>query len=193
MRINLLCCLLIAGVIEITPLAAQVEPAAESNAFHLNIAATYNAAQFEEVKGSNFWVEGGSVQVQTRLGDHMGLVADTRGLHTSDINASGVGLDMITATAGPRYTFQKSRVSLFGQGLAGKAMAFNGLFPHHSGFETSVSCLALLAGGGIDMTLSRRVALRLFEANWMYTHLPNGTGNAQGTLLLDSGITFWFK
>jgi hypothetical protein len=195
MRINLLRNLLLVGATVTTPLAAQVGPAAESSTFHLNVAATYNPARFNELKGDSFWVQGGSIQVQARLGDHMGLVADARGLHTSDINSSGVGLDMITVTAGPRYTLsiKQDKVSLFVQGLAGKAMAFNGLFPHPTAFETSASSLALLGGGGAEMMLSRRVALRPFEANWMYTQLPNGTNNVQGVLLLGAGITYWFK
>ncbi|MGA2910005.1 MAG: hypothetical protein ABSE36_20105 [Terracidiphilus sp.] len=195
MRTNLLCSLLLVGATVTTPLAAQVVPAAESRAFHLNVSATYSPGRFNELKGNSFWVQGGSIQVQARLGDHMGLVADARGLHTSDINSSGVGLDMITATAGPRYTFllRQSKVSFFVQGLAGRAMAFNGLFPQSSAFVTSANSLALLGGGGAEMTLSRRVVLRPFEANWLYTHLPNGTSNVQGALLLGAGITYWFK
>jgi hypothetical protein len=195
MRVNLLSSLLLVGATLTTPLAAQVEPAAESRAFHLNVAATYNPARFNELKGDSFWVQGGSIQVEARLGDHIGLVADARGLHTSEINSSGAGLDMITATAGPRYTlsFRQSKVSLFVQGLAGRAMAFNGLFPHSSAFVTSANSLALLGGGGAEMMLSRRVRLRPFEANWLYTHLPNGTNNVQGALLLGAGITYWFK
>jgi len=193
MRTNLLGILLLVGATMTTPLAAQVVPAAESGALHLSASATYNPARFNELKGNSFWVQGGSVQVQARLGDRVGLVADTRGLHTSDIDSSGIGLDMITATAGPRYTYKRGKVSLFGHVLAGKAMAFNGLFPHQSGFEASASSLALFAGGGVDMTLSRRVALRAVEANWMHTHLPNGAGNVQSALLLGAGIAYWFK
>ena len=193
MRANLLSSLLLAGVTMTTPLAAQVEPAAESRALHLNVAATYDSARFIEIKGNSFWVQGGNIQVQARLGDHIGLVADARGLHTSDINSSGVGLDMITTTAGPRYTFKRGKVSLFGQALAGRAMAFNGLFPHSPAMVTSANSLALLGGGGAEMMLSRRVALRVFEANWMYTHLPNGASNEQSTLLLSAGIAYWFK
>jgi hypothetical protein len=195
MRVNLLSSLLLVGATLTTPLAAQVVPAAESRTLHLNVAATYSPARFNELQGNSFWVQGGSIQVQARLGDHMGVVADARGLHTSDINSSGAGLDMITVTAGPRYTFsiKQDKVSLFVQGLAGKAMAFNGLFPHSSAFVTSANSLALLGGGGAEMTLSRRVVLRPFEANWLYTQLPNGTNNVQGVLLLGAGITYWFR
>jgi peptidoglycan-associated lipoprotein len=193
MRTNLLIKLLLMGATMTTPLAAQVVPAAESGVLHLNVAATYSPARYIELKGNSFWVQGGNIQVQARWGDHIGLVADARGLHTSNINSSGVGLDIITATAGPRYTFKQGKVSLFGQVLGGRAMAFNGLFPHQSAMVTSTSSFALLGGGGAEMMLSRRVALRAIEANWMYTHLPNGAGNTQGALVLGAGIAYWFK
>jgi hypothetical protein len=177
----------------ITPLAAQVEPAAEARALHLSVGGTYSPARFIELKGNSFWAQGGSIQVQAKFGDRVGLVADSRGLHTSIINSSAAGLDMVTVTAGPRYTYRLGKVSLFWQVLAGRAMAFNGLFPHSSKVATSANSLALLGGGGAEMMLSRRLTLRPFEANWMYTHLPNGASNEQSTLLLSAGITYWFK
>jgi hypothetical protein len=193
MRANYLGGVILVGIIITTPLAAQVVPAAESRVFHLNVSATYSLARFNELKGNSFWVQGGNIQVQAKLGDHLGVVADARGLHTSNINSSGVGLDMITATAGPRYTFKQGKVSLFGQILAGRAMAFNGLFPHSPAMVTSANSLALIGGGGAEMMLSRRVALRAIEADWMYTHLPNGTSNVQSALVLSAGVAYWFR
>jgi hypothetical protein len=195
MRTYLLTSLLLVGATVTVPLSAQVEPAAESRAFHLNVAATYAPARFSDLKGNGFWIQGGGIQAQARLGDHVGLVADARGLHTSDINATGVGLDMITVAVGPRYTlsFAQRKLSVFGQGLAGEAMAFNGLFPHPPHTDSSANSFAILAGGGVDMRLSRRIAVRAAEVNWMHTQLPNGAGNVQSALLFGAGISYWFK
>ncbi len=195
MRTYLLSSLLLVGATVTTPLAAQVVPAADSHGFHLNAAASYSPARFTELSGNSFWVQGGGVQAQARLGDHLGLVADARGFHTSDISSTGVGLDMITITGGPRYTlsFAQRKLSVFGQGLVGEAMAFNGLFPHPPHTVTSASSLALLAGGGVDMRLSRRFAVRAFEAEWMHTQLPNGAGNEQNSILLGAGMVYHFR
>jgi len=43
------------------------------------------------------------------------------------------------------------------------------------------------------MMLSRRVALRAVEANWMITHLPNGAGDLQKSLLLGAGVVYWIR
>jgi hypothetical protein len=106
-----------------------------------------------------------------------------------------VGLDLITATIGPRYTlsFPQRKLSVFGQGLVGEAMAFNGLFPHLPAAETSANSLALVAGGGVDMRLSHRIALRALEADWMRTQLPNGAKNRQDALFLGGGIVYRFR
>ena len=196
MRTKLLSRLLLMGATMTTPIAAQVMPSAESSSFHLNVAATYTPARFSEVKGNSFWVQGGSVQVQARLGDRLGLVTDTRSFYTSNINSSGIGLTMITATAGPRYTLSFSsrrQISVFGQVLFGGAMALNGLFPHKSGLETSANSFAMIAGGGAEMRLTPRISLRAIEANQMRTYLPNGSSNVQGALLLGGGVVYWFK
>jgi hypothetical protein len=48
------------------------------------------------------------------------------------------------------------------------------------------------AGGGIDLGLSRHIALRLIEANWLRTQLPNGTTNGQNNLVLGTGVVMRF-
>lgn len=196
MRTDLVSRLLLMGALMATPVAAQVIPAAESSSFHLNVAATYSPARFGDVKGNSFWVQGGSVQVQARLGDRVGLVTDARSFYTSNINSTGVGLTMITATAGPRYTLSfntRRKTSIFGQVLLGRAMALNGLFPHSSGLETTAGSFALLLGGGAEMRLTNRISVRAIEANRMRTHLPNGANNVQNALLLGGGVVYWFK
>ena len=195
MRNNLLSWVLLMGATIATPLSAQVVPSAESGGgFHLNIAGTYSPARFSQVKGASFWVQGGSLQMQARLGSRLGLVTDARSFYTSNINSTGVGLTLITATAGPRYTLPISRnLSVFGQVLFGRAMAFNGLFPNGTHLETSANSFALLTGGGLEMRLTDRISLRAIEANRMRTHLPNGATNDQNALLLGGGIVYWFK
>jgi hypothetical protein len=48
--------------------------------------------------------QGGSVQMYGRFWHGLGGVADVAGLHTGSVHGSGVGLDLVTATFGPRYT-----------------------------------------------------------------------------------------
>ena len=52
-----------------------------------------------------FWMHGGSAQLHGQLYRGLGVVAEVSGAHTGGINSSGVGLDDVTATFGPRYTW----------------------------------------------------------------------------------------
>jgi hypothetical protein len=50
--------------------------------------------------------------------------------------------------------------------------------------------LAAKVGGGLDLKLSHHVSVRLVEANWLRTQLPNSTTNVQNDVELGAGIVF---
>ena len=111
------------------------------------------------------------------------------------MNSAGAGLDMVTATFGPRYTWspRHARYELFGQGLAGVANGFNSVFPNVLGAQSVANSLAVKAGGGMNLNLKRHLALRLFEADYLRTQLPNSTNNAQNSLQLGAGLVLRFR
>jgi hypothetical protein len=122
-------------------------------------------------------------------------VADVSGQHTGNIDGSGVGLDMVTATIGPRYTWQPTRYrryAFLGQALIGEANGFNSTFPKMSGAESRAHSLALKIGCGMNYTFSRRFAMRAFEADWLRTQLPNSADGVQNSLHLSAGIVYRF-
>ena len=118
---------------------------------------------------------------------------DIGGAHNANVNSTGVGLDMVTATFGPRYTCSHRRVGVYGQGLVGEAIGFNSIFPHQTGLQTTANSLAVKAGGGINVNLAPHFALRLIEADYLRTQLPNSTDNVQNNLTLGAGIVLKFR
>jgi hypothetical protein len=194
-----LSCVLLLGATLTTLLTAQTAPVADhlpaDPTGRLEVAVTYNAVRANVITNDSFWMQGGSVQIHGQFWRGLGVVADITGQHTTNINSSGVALDMVTATFGPRYTWSSthSRYSLFGEGLVGDAFAFNGLFPTISGPDTSSSSLAVKAGGGLNLSLSRHIAARPFEAYWLRTQLPNTTTNIQNNLQLGAGFVVRIK
>ncbi len=182
------------------PAAAQsaiskAAPTAVAAPGRLQVAVTYNATLTNPVSGANFWMQGGSVQLEGRFYRGLGAVADIAGAHIANINSTGVGLDLITTVFGPRYTFAplRRKYSLFVQALGGEAFAFNSLFPAPTGATTSHYGLAVEMGGGLDVNLSPHIALRALQANWLRTQLPNSTNNAQNSLQLGAGIVLRFR
>jgi hypothetical protein len=182
------------------PLTAQSANAANALAqaapkYNLDVSFSYNATLADAITSSSFWMQGGSAEVHGRFYRGLGAVADVTGMHTAGIGSSSVGLDLVTATFGPRYTWSPAhrRYALFGQALVGKAFGFNSVFPAASGATASQNSLAVNLGGGMNVVLTPHLALRAFEADWLRTQLPNSTTNAQNNLRLGAGIVFRFR
>lgn len=157
-----------------------------------DLAFTYNPALANVTIGDEFGMQGGSVQVQTRIWHKVCAVADVAGLHTGDVNGSGIGLDLITATFGPRYVWTPShrRLTFFGQTLVGEAHGLNSIFPSSTGMNSTGNSLALEIGGGINLAFARRLSVRAFDADWLRTQLPNATTNVQNNLRLGVGMVY---
>jgi hypothetical protein len=174
----------------------QAQSSASPTKGSLEIALVYNPLMSNVVGGSGFWMQGGSIQVHGQFWRGLGVVADVSGLHTANTSASsGVGLDLVTATFGPRYTWSpaRGRYSVFGQVLAGEANGLHSVFPAASGASDSADGLALYAGGGVNLHFKHRFALRAIEADWLRTQLPNSTTNVQNNLRLGAGLIYTFK
>lgn len=187
---NMLGSVLLVGAMMATPLIAQQAQVAS----HLEIAATFAAARSNAAGGSSFWLQGGSVQMHAQFWHGLGVVADVAGLHQGNIQSSGVGLDLVTATFGPRYTWTPlhGRYSIYGQSLAGVVNGLNSVFPNSLGAETSAAGIAVQVGGGVNAKLTPRVSLRVIEADWLRTDLPNSTTSAQNNLRLGAGVVLRF-
>jgi hypothetical protein len=99
----------------------------------------------------------------------------------------------VTITFGPRYRWHPDRrLSLYGQGLIGEANGFSGIFPTTTGSQPEANGLAAQVGGGVDYRLSDRFAIRILDAGWSRSQLPNSTDNVQNTLRLGAGIVLRF-
>jgi hypothetical protein len=69
------------------------------------------------------------------------------------------------------------------------AHGFDGLFPGAGGsLSGAASARAVLAGGGLDLTIHQHIAIRAIQADYLRTQLPNGKGNEQNLLRLGAGI-----
>lgn len=172
---------------------SSAQPASAPHKPALELAFTYTATSSNQIGGAHFWMQGGAAQIYGRFYGGWGVVADVADAHIANINSTGVGLDMVTATFGPRYTWSHARFSVYGQGLAGEAIGFNSVFPNSTGAMNTANSLAVKAGGGVDMNLSPHFALRLVEADYLRTQLPNSAYNAQNNLTLGAGVVLRFR
>jgi len=181
-----LCILLLAGA---GSLRAQ-EPGPGS----VDLAVTYSGERSLKANTQeNFWMQGGSIELGAKIWRTWSIVAGVSGAHTGSIGSSGVPLSLVTTTFGPRYRWYiNRRVSLYGQGLAGETNGFRSLFPTPAGVQTGANGFAAQVGGGVDFALSDRIAVRVLDAAWSHTQLPNATDNVQNNLRLGAGLVLRF-
>jgi hypothetical protein len=159
----------------------------------LEVAFTYNPMLANVTTSKSFWMNGATAQLEGRFYKGLGVVADISGLANGNVNSSGVGLDLVTETFGPRYTIRPShqnRYEFYGQALVGNTNGLNSVFPHVYGYTTTDSSIAVVAGGGMNVRQNSHLAWRLFEADWLRTQLPNATTNVQNDFRLGFGIVY---
>jgi hypothetical protein len=197
MRTSIHGLVLLAGVCTMAGVFAsgQKSTSAKEGSTSFEVSIMYDASRANVIAGNSFWMQGGSLEVQRRFWHGLGVAADVGGLHTTSMNNSGVGLDMVTATFGPRYTWltPHARYSFFGQAMGGIANGFNSAFPSTSQAVTTANSQVEQVGGGMNITLKSRLALRVFEADWLRTQLPNSTTSVQNNMKLGTGVVFRFK
>ncbi len=180
--------LLISGGVTIKA-GAQIQ----REAVPLEFSVGYNAIRANAPPGgcSCFYMQGARAEVDLHLNGWLGAVAEVSGAHASNINSSGDGVGMITYLFGPRVTHRPgNRLSGFAQALFGGAHGFDGYFPTTTTSSSTANSFALSTGGGLDLSLSHHVAVRILQADYLYTQLPNAAGDRQNNLRLGAGIVF---
>jgi peptidoglycan-associated lipoprotein len=130
-------------------------------------------------------MNGGNGGVAYHLNDHLALAGDVAVVTAGNVRGSGQSLSLLSYQVGPRVYLPMKRVTPFGQVLVGGAHASN---PAFGGSGPSANAFAATVGGGIDLSLNRRFALRLIEADYIVTTFSNGVNDHQNNLRLSFGV-----
>ena len=160
----------------------------------LEVAVLYNSLLSNVARANRFWMQGGSIEVDGQFWHGLCVEADVSGFHAQNANNATVGLDMVTATFGPCYRWSPvhHRYSFSGHALVGEANGFHSIFPGAGAASSSTNGLALQLGGGMDLSIKHRLLMRVFEADWLRTELPNADTNAQNNIRLAAGVVARF-
>jgi hypothetical protein len=192
--------LLAASLLTTSGLMAQAPSTASPRHCEVDLAVTYTVQHSNLVSNPTFWQQGGSVELSAQVYRGWGAAANITGTNVGSAADSGVGLSMVTATFGPRYTWYKPNgiankrsVAIFGQGFIGESHGFNTYFPSNTGSMTDYNSFALQVGGGVDIGLSRHFAVRAIQAEWLRTQFPNSTTNVQNSVRLAAGVVLRFQ
>ena len=140
-----------------------------------------------------FALNGGNGWVAFNFRRSLGIVGEIAVQHASNISGTGTDLTLTSYLAGPRYIWTHAhRFRPFAQFLLGGAHASGTLAPGKSGLPGSPNAFALIGGGGLDIKLTRHIALRAFEADYYLTRFDNGVNNHQNNPRLGAGVIVRF-
>lgn len=159
----------------------------------LEVTLAYSTAHINAPPGgcACFWMTGGKVEANAILYPGFSIVAELAGQHASNINSAHEDLSLVSYLFGPRYTHHSNaRLAPFAQFLIGGVHGFDALFPNQNGSTITPDAVALAAGGGLNLNLSHRLAVRVFQADYFLTHLPNNSGDRENNLRLSAGVVF---
>jgi len=138
---------------------------------------------------------GGSTNIEYNLNHWIGLVADLGGYNVGKVGGVNVNANEFSYLFGPRLNYrfgQGSRHTVFGQILVGGSHVNADLF---SGTTTVASAsnnaFAMTSGGGLDLGLTKHLALRLAQVEYYLTDYDFKNGyRPQNNFRFSTGIVF---
>lgn len=197
MRTTFLVGALLVGVLTLGgPMAsaqAQQPSAPKSQWSSTDLAMTYTTEGAKVTpSGGNFWLQGGSLDGGVTFFRGFGLATNMTVEHASKF-APGLNLGETNIMAGPRYTFRlrsKHESRIFIEALAGEVRASGPIFPTSRGITDKANAFSWQAGGGWDISITKHIAIRAIEADYVRTYLPNSGTNTQDHIRLAVGVVY---
>jgi len=179
----------------------------------------YNFVRFNPNSGfiPSFNANGGGGQFVVNVNKWLGGVFDAGAVNTGTLNHLSFDTTVVNFVAGPRVTFHNhSRFQPFAQVMFGGAYATTsteislnavnpGIIPPvfvanpdnplSARLRASNTGFAMMAGGGLDIKLSKHIAFRPLGADYYLTRVPSAlTGNTsnRNNFRYSAGFNFMF-
>jgi hypothetical protein len=171
--------------------------------FELGITYTFKMAKIANTSSGAFNMQGGSADGVYWFNNtlrNFGVAFDFSTESKTNITP-GLNLDQVSVVVGPRYNVFHSqgnghlRPSVYAEELLGFVHAYDSVFPvPGSAMETtsSATSFALQTGAGVNLPISGGLGLRLFEVDYIMTHLPNNSDTYQGDFRASTGLDIHF-
>jgi opacity protein-like surface antigen len=147
--------------------------------------------------GAQITGNGGSGYVAYNLNRIVGAVADFGAYRNGDTHGSFNSDTTFTYLFGPRFSWRRwSRITPYTQFLFGGARVSASIAnPAGASFSAAENNFALAAGGGIDISLTRHIAIKPIQIEYLMTQASNfagNTGHVQNGLRYSAGVVFRF-
>jgi peptidoglycan-associated lipoprotein len=141
-----------------------------------------------------FGLNGGGISGSWNVHGPWSVVVDASSEFTSSASSTGNSLTLTSFLAGGRFQLpepwlrriRRHRPLPFAQVLVGAAHAGGG----EAGVGDASYGFAARVGGGIDVPVSSRFAIRAIQIDYFPTTFANATNDHQNNLLISAGIVF---
>jgi len=184
--------IMVFGVAHLLP--AQTPPSAK-DAAPLEVTLSYSAMRTNAPPGDCgcIWLQGAKAEFNAPILSRLSIAGELSGAHAVNINSAHEDLSLIAYLLGARYSLRtRAPIVPFAQALIGGVRGFDAIFRGPNGSTNAPDSFAAALGGGLNMNLSRRFAIRAIQADYLQTHLPNDGNNRQNNLRLSAGVVFRF-
>ena len=140
-----------------------------------------------------FSMNGGTGWFAYNLFPNLAVIGEIGGEYASNIDHTSADLTLTSFLGGARYSRNWFKeMAPFGQLLLGGAHASGALTPTSSGQPGSANAFAMVAGGGMDLEMSRHWKVRLIEVDYFLTRFDNGSNDHQNNLRVSLGVAYRF-
>jgi outer membrane immunogenic protein len=139
-----------------------------------------------------FDLNGGGLSASWHYAEKWSAVAEVSGGYADNGPSTGNTLTLISYLGGVRYALPQLWLhgthspQPFAQVLVGAAHAGGGI----AGAGDGTVAFEARGGGGLDVPLNSRLALRVIQVDYDLTRFPNSTNSHQNNLLLGAGIVY---
>ncbi|MFC6645621.1 outer membrane beta-barrel protein [Granulicella cerasi] len=190
------------GAVALALLAAMPQKAAAQRSYDLGMMYTQERSKFVGANTSTnyFYLRGATIDLGYTFWKGIGVVGSGTGLAGTNL-LTDIDIQHIEGTGGLRYTYNfghitptatNRKLGVFVEGKGGYTLATAGQYPVNGVVQNHASGLTYMGGGGVNLHAYQRFDVRLIDAQYVITKLPNGTTNQQNTLRLSAGINFHF-
>jgi opacity protein-like surface antigen len=184
------------GFLFLAALAATPATAQETPKFDVSAGYSFVAGN-QVVTSQSINLNGASGSVSYNYNRFLGLVFDLGTYYNGNVASTGRTLSVTTYLFGPRFSYRKNeKVTPFGQVLLGGGYAGGTLYTTSLGGGAAPlgaqNSFAMTAGGGLDWNAHPRIAVRLFQAEYLRTQFNNGINSNQNNFRFSAGVVFHF-
>ena len=171
-------------------MVAGAQEAVTGDTYKADTAVTYQWVRTNTQPGDCgcFYLNGGGVSGSWNVHREWSAVTDFSVVHAGGVPTTNASLTLVSYLGGVRYRLPEIErlhtVQPFAQGLFGGAHAGGG----GAGEGDGTKAFMMRIGGGLDLPLSQRFAVRLIQADYQMATFANGLNDRQNNLLLAAGL-----